>query len=68
MTDLSKFQTDIEPTVPTDEAEPAGSKEPTVDIEYPHSEWYDDPNGDLEIVSSDGILIKLAAYRLQASS
>jgi len=33
-----------------------------------HSEWYYDSGGDLEILSSDGTLWKLAAYSLQASS
>jgi hypothetical protein len=35
---------------------------------HTHSEWYYDPDGDLEILSSDGILLKMAAYSLQASS
>lgn len=53
MTDHTKCQNDIKPTT----AE-----------ELPHSEYYYDPNGNLEIVSSDGILLRLEAYRLQASS
>jgi hypothetical protein len=68
MTDLSKIPTDLKPTIPTPETEPAEPTKPTIDVDYPHSEWYYDPDGDLEIVASDGILIKLAAYRLQASS
>jgi len=33
-----------------------------------HSENYYDSEGDIEILSSDNVLFKLHAYRLQASS
>ena len=33
-----------------------------------HSENYYDSEGDIEILSSDNLLFKLHAYRLQASS
>lgn len=36
--------------------------------EAKHSKDYYDPEGDLEILSSDNVLFKLHAYRLQASS
>jgi hypothetical protein len=71
MTDLTMAGDDVEHAEPIDLFElmmPVKPKEPGLEIDYPHSEWYYDPAGDLEIVSSDGILIKLAAYRLQASS
>jgi hypothetical protein len=41
---------------------------PRVDEQYPHSSTYFDVTGDLEIVSSDGILLKVNAYHLQAAS
>lgn len=53
---------------PRPQSESEQKPEPMSTEKYVHSEWYHDPNGDLEIVSSDGILIKLAAYSLQASS
>jgi len=68
MTDHTNTQTDVKPCDPITPVESAESSESVVDIEYPHSEWYYEPNANLEIVTSDGILIRLEAYRLQASS
>jgi hypothetical protein len=51
-----------------DQSQSDDVSKPVIVIDHPHSEWYYDSNGDLEILSSDGVLMRLAAFRLQASS
>jgi hypothetical protein len=69
MTDLTKMTTAPAPasedkydTMSVTETETEPETKPTVPMDYPHSGWYYDSAGHLEIVSSDGTLLKLAAY------
>lgn len=61
MTDHTKSHKEMKPTIEND-------NEKANENDSPRSEWYYDPNGNLEIISSDGIVLRLEAYRLQASS
>jgi hypothetical protein len=42
--------------------QPESEPKPILADSLNHSEWYYKPEGDLEILSSDGILLKMAAY------
>lgn len=51
------------------ERESKGATDPcTGEADPKHSEWFFDPDGDLEILSSDNVLFKVHAFHLQSAS